>query len=565
MLAAKCGHNSQIEDVLAYHELRMSHIERSSDFEFSVVTARPTLQERRLALAAVGMILVGCITIAPFADMPLTRLDSFIPSTQVIISITSIITAVLLFGQFSTIGSRGVLVLAGGYLFIALVVVLHILTFPGAFSATGLLRAGPQTAGWLYFLWHFSFPIAVIGYVLLKDEKSSIRYSAGSAIVWTVMAVVGLACSLTWIATALDQLLPVLFIDGTKFSAFANFATGTDLLLSALAFALLRKRGRSTLDLWLSVTVCAFLAELVINTAFISGRFTLGWYSGRAFSVLVPTIVLILLLAQTFALNARLMRLTTMLQRERSNKLANLEAVVASIAHEVRQPLASIAVRGAAAGRYLDRTPPDLHKTRYCVGAIVDASMRASEIFENIRALFSNTDQERQPINVNQLMAEALDLMREELNAYRIEISVQQASQLPPIMAHKGQLREVILNLIQNAIEAMKALSCRRRILRIKTDRHGSEAILISVEDTGPGIEPETMKTIFEPFFSTKTKGMGLGLAISKSIVERHHGELSVSSEIDGGARFQITLPIKATAEQELPVKLVNVSQIPIS
>ncbi|HZN30675.1 MAG TPA: ATP-binding protein, partial [Xanthobacteraceae bacterium] len=179
--------------------------------------------------------------------------------------------------------------------------------------------------------------------------------------------------------------------------------------------------------------------------------------------------------------------------------------------------------------------------------------------------LFSNTDQERQPVNVNQLMAEALDLMREELNAYRIEISVQQASQLPPIMAHKGQLREVILNLIQNAIEAMKALSCRRRILRIKTDRHGSEAILISVEDTGPGIEPETMKTIFEPFFSTKTKGMGLGLAISKSIVERHHGELSVSSEIDGGARFQITLPIKATAEQELPVKLVNVSQIPIS
>jgi C4-dicarboxylate-specific signal transduction histidine kinase len=137
--------------------------------------------------------------------------------------------------------------------------------------------------------------------------------------------------------------------------------------------------------------------------------------------------------------------------------------------------------------------------------------MRANEIFENIRALFSDADQERQPVNVNQLTAEALDLLREELNAHGIETSVQQAPQLPSIMAHKGQLREVILNLIQNAIDAMNALSGRRRILRIKTDWHGNEAIIISVEDTGPGIEPEKMKSIFDPFFSTKAKGMGLG------------------------------------------------------
>jgi signal transduction histidine kinase len=543
----------------------MSHIERSSEFEFSVVTAHPTLRERQLALAAVGMILVGSVTIAPFADTPLARLNSFIPSIQFIVSITGIITAVLLFGQFWTIGSRGVLVLAGGYLFVALMVVSHILTFPGAFSPTGLLGAGAQTAGWLYFLWHFGFPIAVIGYVLLKDTKSPVQHSAGSAIVWTVMAVVGLACFLTWIATAKERFLPVLFTDATTFSPLSNYVTGTDLLLSALAFAFLWKRGRSTLDLWLSVTVCAFLAELLINTVFISGRFTLGWYSGRAFSVLVPTIVMIFLLAQTFALNARLMHVTTMLQHERSNKVANLEAVVASIAHEVRQPLASIAVRGSAARRYLDRTPPDVRKAHNSVGAMVDASMRANEIFETIRALFSDANQERQPINVNQLTAEALDLLREELNAHGIETSVQQAPQLPSITGHKGQLREVILNLIENAIDAMKALSGRRRMLRIKTDCHGNEGIVISVEDAGPGIEPEKMKSIFDPFFSTKTKGMGLGLAICKSIVERHHGELSVSSGIDGGARFQIILPIKPAAQQELPVNRVSVVDIPIS
>jgi signal transduction histidine kinase len=142
---------------------------------------------------------------------------------------------------------------------------------------------------------------------------------------------------------------------------------------------------------------------------------------------------------------------------------------------------------------------------------------------------------------------------------------VQQTPQLPSIIAHEGQLREVILNLMQNAIDAMKGFSGRRRILRIETDRHGDEAIVISVEDTGPGIEPEKIKSIFDPFFSTKAKGMGLGLAISKSIVERHHGELSVSSGIDGGARFQIILPIKPALHQESAVNRVNVVQVPVN
>jgi C4-dicarboxylate-specific signal transduction histidine kinase len=270
------------------------------------------------------------------------------------------------------------------------------------------------------------------------------------------------------------------------------------------------------------------------------------------FAVLVTTIVLILMLAQTFALNARLTRATIMLQRERSNKLAGLDAVVAAIAHEVRQPLATIAVRGAATKRYLDRTPPGLREAVSGVDAMVASSMRANEIFENIRALFSDVDQKKQPVNVNQLAAEALDLLREELKAHGIETSIQQNPELPSIMAHNGQLREVILNLIQNAIEAMKAVSDRRRILQIRTGHHGNGAIVISVEDTGLGIEPEKIKSMFDPFVSTKAKGRGLGLAICKSIAERHHGQLSVSSEINGGARFQLILPIEPTARPQL-------------
>jgi signal transduction histidine kinase len=548
---------------LFYQELNMSDIERSNEFAFSVVTAHPTRRERQLALAVIGITLVGLAAVAPFADIPLLRLGSFIPSIQVIISITSIITAVLLFGQFWTVGSRGVLVLAAGYLFVALIVVSHILTFPGAFSPTGLLGAGAQTAGWLYLFWHFGFAVSVFGYVLLKDAKSPARYAAGFSIAWTVTAVVGLVCLLTWIFTAKEQSLPVLFADSTSFTLLALYSTGVDSFLSALALALLWRRGRSTLDMWLCVTISAFLAELVINTVFISGRFTLGWYSGRVFAVLVTTIVLILMLAQTFALNARLMRATIMLQRERSNKLAGLDAVVAAIAHEVRQPLATIAVRGAATKRYLDRTPPGLREAGSGVDAMVASSMRANEIFENIRALFSDVDQKKQPVNVNQLAAEALDLLREELKAYGIETSIQQTPELPSIMAHNGQLREVILNLIQNAIEAMRAVSDRRRILRIRTGPHGNGAIVISVEDTGLGIEPEKLQQMFDPFVSTKAKGRGLGLAICRSIIERHHGQLSVSSEIDGGARFQLILPVRPTAQPELPNPSLNVLQMP--
>jgi signal transduction histidine kinase len=393
---------------------------------------------------------------------------------------------------------------------------------------------------------------------LLKDANAAVLNLRFSEIVWTVMSVIGLVCLLTWIVTAQEKFIPTLFIDATRFSRLGIDALLADLFLSVLALAFLWKRGRSTLALWLSVTVCAFVAELVINTVFISARFTLGWYSGRVFSVIVPTIVMILMLAQTFALNAKLMRMNMMLQRERNNKLANLDAVVASIAHEVRQPLTTIAIHGNAAQRNLDRTPPDLGNVSKSLASMVNGSMRVSEIFESIRDLFSSVGQEKQLIDLNQLAAEALDLLGEELNAFGIQISFQQASQLPLFIAHKGQSREVILNLIQNAIDAMKTVSSRRRILRIKTGRHGNEAIVISVEDTGLGIDPERMKSIFDPFFTTKAKGMGLGLAICKSIVERHHGQLSVSLTIDGGTRFELILPVKPTAQQELPDDLAG-------
>jgi signal transduction histidine kinase len=514
-----------------------------------------------MAFAVVGMMLIVFAALAPFARMQLAPLDSFLPTAQSVIVITSFIGSVLLFGQFVTIGLSALLVLAAGYLFVALIVVAQTLTFPGAFTPTGLFGAGAQSSGWLYFAWHFGFPTAVIGYVLIKDTTKPFGVRNFPAIFWTVTIVIWVVLLLTWTAIAGAPFLPVLFVDGARFSRFTFYVTGADLVLTALTIALLNSRGRSTLDMWLTVTSCAFLAELLINTLLIPGRFTLGWYAGRAFSILVSTIVMTLILMQTFKLNAKLMRITILLQRERANKLANLEAVVGSISHEVRQPLSAISMQGVAAQRWLRRSSPNLIEVEKSIGGMIDSVMRAGEILDNIRSLFSNVVQEMQPVDVNRLITEALDTKRDEIRNCGIDVGMQLSPQLPLITANSGLLREVFVNLIQNAIDAMKAVADRRRLLEIKADHHGDEEIVVSVEDTGPGIEPEKVSSIFEPFFSTKAKGMGLGLAICRSIVERHQGQLSVRSEIGSGTRFQLALPVKQTAQRELRDGIADLRQ----
>ncbi len=152
---------------------------------------------------------------------------------------------------------------------------------------------------------------------------------------------------------------------------------------------------------------------------------------------------------------------------------------------------------------------------------------------------------EQQSIDVNDLVNRSLQILGKELADSSIAVDTQLTSELPPIMGQKGQLQEVVLNLVQNSIDAMRTLTAKPRTLRVKTEPHGLDAIAIYIEDTGPGIEEKTLTSIFDAFVTTKTKGMGLGLAISQTIVERHSGQITAMSGVNGGAKFKITLPIK--------------------
>jgi signal transduction histidine kinase len=231
------------------------------------------------------------------------------------------------------------------------------------------------------------------------------------------------------------------------------------------------------------------------------------------------------------------------LQRERDNKLMNLEAMAASIGHEVRQPLAGISSNGGAALRFLGHTPPNIEEARLALQRMVKDSHRASQVFDNIRTLFGKADQGHEPIDVNELALGVLQALREELKDHRITTQAELTSQLPFVMGHRGQLQEVFINLVHNAIEAMDAVDGDDRILRVRAERHGGNAIIVAVEDSGPGINPQQLKTIFDAFITTKPNGLGLGLAICRLIIERHKGQLSVAPAEPRGSAFRIVLP----------------------
>ena len=324
----------------------------------------PTPSQTRWALAVTAVVLAGFAAVVPISDRPLTQLNAFFPSLDAIVFVSDLVTAALLYAQFSISRSRALLALATGYLFTALIVIPHALTFAGAFSPTGLLGANIQTGSWLFIFWHIGFSAGLLAYAVLREEWFAAHVSRVRplpAIGWSVAGVVGLVCALTWLATAGATLLPPIILDDQRrISPIVVYPISFAILIALAALLLLLRRRRSVLGLWLMVVALVAILELAFSGLLASIRFSAGFYAGRTFSLLTASIVLIVMLAETTRLYMQLARSNAMLRRERDNKLMNLEAMASSIAHEVRQPLAGIALSGGATLRYLKKSPPDL-------------------------------------------------------------------------------------------------------------------------------------------------------------------------------------------------------------
>ncbi len=271
----------------------------------------PTHRQTRWAIA-VGVCQVAALALlGPFAKTQLPEINAFIPAFGGVILVTCLVTSVLLFSQFAIYRLRALVVLACGYLFSALIIIPYTLTFPGAFSPTGLLGAGLQTTASLYWFWHLLFPIALLGYGLTRDEKSDqgqAEPSSVAVIVGSVALVFTLACGLTLFATAGNNYLPVLFTDRVAFTPAARAAGASTMLLSASAITVLWLRRRSVLDQWLIIVALAAILEMALGAIFVSGRFSFGFYAGRLFSLLTSTMVLFVLLVEMMRFHANVAR-----------------------------------------------------------------------------------------------------------------------------------------------------------------------------------------------------------------------------------------------------------------
>ena len=280
-------------------------------------------RQKRFALAALLVSIAIFLCMVPFARRPLAHVPAFIPAYESALVICYLITAVLLFGQYNFARSRGLLILASGYLFTAFIAVAHMLVFPGVFAPTGLLGAGPQSSVWLYVFWHAGFPLFVLVYALFVNRPHEDPVSGGivrprqvSTITLALISagvILVVACSLAFVATAWDGYLPALLLHGEPTPTLATVGFSFWILSLFALLGLWRKRPNTILDLWLMVVMCAWLFEVALFVVFNTARFDLGWYAARLYGLLAAGSLLIVLLIETGTQSARLAQLTAKL------------------------------------------------------------------------------------------------------------------------------------------------------------------------------------------------------------------------------------------------------------
>jgi signal transduction histidine kinase len=524
----------------------------SDEEQLILSTVSPGAAQKRLALAVVlGLLIVFVlITVGPLGSIRTNPVAAFVPAYATAMFVCDSITAILLFAQFSILRSRAILVIASGYLFTALILIPWILAFPGVFTPGVGLIGGLQTTSWLYFAQHAGLPLFAIAYALSKDTDRDTpigRRATRSAIALSIAVTVGLVSAVAFTCVAGEALLPRVVLDSLHLSPLWPYAGAPVALLSLSGLIVLWIRGRSLLDLWLMVVMCLYTIEIPLSYYPTPYRFSIGWYAVRIIGFLSSTLVLTVLMYEIQAIYAKLLDAVLAQRREREARLMTGDAVAATIAHEVRQPLTAMIASAEAGFRFLDCSMPRVDKAKGTFKRIVADGHRAGEVVGRVRAIFKSDPRTRASLDINELIRDALGLERADLQRHRIKVQVQPSTELPDVQGDRVQLQQVLLNLITNAIHAM-ATEDEPRELCVRSDTHEGNAVIVSVADTGTGIDSQDIDRIFSPLFTTKSDGMGMGLSICRAIIQAHDGRLWVSPNSPRGAVFQFTLRAQNTA-----------------
>jgi signal transduction histidine kinase/DNA-binding response OmpR family regulator len=548
---------------------------------------RATTGHRRLALR-VSLGLAAALAICvPVAQMPLAPSPAFIAFQQAVLLANDLITAALLFAQYSVQPSRALKLLAAGYLFTALIVIPHALVYPGLISPTGLFGAGPQSAAWLYVAWRTVLPSTVIAYALRREGVPADQDPAGARarIVGAAAVAAAAVVVLALIATIGQDRLPLL-MDGNHFGPGARVAVPTMLILDLAALlAILRRPSHSILDSWLMVVMFAWFCADLVGSLISAGRYDVGYYAGRLYSILASTFVLLVLLYEMTALYARVMHTARTERRERERRLKEMEAVLveaeraeqlmltakraaedanqtkseflAGMSHEIRTPMtcvlgmADLLVESELTARQR-RHVTLLRDAGHLLLAIIDDLLDISKIEAGKLELA------RMALSPAAVAEGAVAIVRPGAVARGLQLRCELGADLPAwIEGDATRLRQVLLNLLSNAVKFTERGSVSLRVACVRGAE--TQQLRFEVADTGIGIDDAQQHLLFQRFSQVgpsiyrRFGGTGLGLAISRHLVEAMGGMIGVDSRIGAGSTFWFAIPYVETAVQTAP------------
>jgi signal transduction histidine kinase len=325
-----------------------------------------------------------------------------------------------------------------------------------------------------------------------------------------------------------------------------NANSTTVALLYLIVIVLVSLRGS-----FIPSAIVSFLAYICLDYFFTAPLFTLGMNQALDFVAPIAYVTTAFVITRLMAKVRKSMedqrRAEEALRRSQAEmahvtRVMTMGELAASIAHEINQPLSAIVNNGSACLRWLAGDSPNVDEAREAAQDIIREGNRAGEVITRIRAFLRKSETEKAPIDINQTIRDVVILMRNEAEGKGVMLQMDLATDLPHVLGDRVQLQQVILNLVMNGIEAMTSVTDGARELRISSRKHEADKVLVAVEDSGLGIDSANLDKIFDAFYTTKSQGLGMGLAISRSIVEDHGGQLWALTTNGNGTTFQFTL-----------------------